>query len=748
VSRYTEFIASKAIEDVPSGFNSAELPEWLFDFQSDIVAWALRRGRAAIFADCGMGKTPMQLAWADAVASHTGGRVLILAPLAVATQTQREGDKFGIDVEYSRTGDTSARITITNYEMMDRFSPDDFAGIVLDESSILKSIGGKTKTAIIERFGTMPYRLACTATPAPNDFMELGNHSSFLGVLSHSEMLATFFVHDGGSTQDWRLKGHAASDFWQWLCSWSVMIRKPSDLGYDDGRFVLPELRTHAAIVDGSESMAREAGTLFAMPAVSMDERRRARRDSIKDRVAEAARIANEHPDEPCLIWCGLNAESSALAAAIDGAVEVSGSDSAEHKESAMLGFSAGKVRALVTKPSIAGFGMNWQHCARVIFVGLSDSYEQYYQAVRRCWRFGQERPVDVYVVTASNEGNVVANIERKEKDAEHMAVEMVEHMADISSEEIRGTSRMSCAHEIGHDKGGAWDMYLGDVVDNIGTVESGSVGYSIFSPPFASLYTYSASSRDMGNVRSHDEFADHFGFLLPELLRVTMAGRLVSIHCMNLPTSKVRDGQIGIKDFRGDIIRAMEAAGFIYHSEVVIWKDPVTAMQRTKALGLLYKQLKKDSAMSRQGIPDYLVTFRKPGDNPERVEKTEDGFPVSMWQRYASPVWMDVNATRTLQGRSCRQEEDERHICPLQLDVIERGIDLWTNPGDLVLSPFAGIGSEGFVAANKGRRFVGFELKRSYYDQAVANMKEASEETSTQIGLFARNTGAAEGAW
>lgn len=277
--------------------------------------------------------------------------------------------------------------------------------------------------------------------------------------------------------------------------------------------------------------------------------------------------------------------------------------------------------------------------------------------------------------------------------------------------------------------------IYNADCVEAIQSIPSDSIHYSIYSPPFASLYTYSSSPRDMGNCRGYDDFFEHFGFLASQLFRVIMPGRLMSFHCMLLPTSKTRDGFIGLRDFRGDLIRAFVAAGFIHHSEVCIWKDPVTAMQRTKALGLLHKQIKKDSAMSRQGIPDYLITMRKPGENKEPVTHTNDSFPVEMWQRYASPVWMDINQSDTMQKQSAREDEDEKHICPLQLDVIQRAINLWTNPGDVVLSPFAGIGSEGFVSVRSGRRFIGIELKESYYRQAVANLKEA--ETPAQRGMF-----------
>lgn len=282
--------------------------------------------------------------------------------------------------------------------------------------------------------------------------------------------------------------------------------------------------------------------------------------------------------------------------------------------------------------------------------------------------------------------------------------------------------------------QGAGFTAYHGDCIDVVSGLPSDSVHYSIFSPPFASLYTYSNSDRDMGNCKDYDEFFTHFDFLVGELWRVLKPGRLLSFHCMNLPTSKTHHGYIGIQDFRGDLIRAFQKPGFIYHSEVCIWKDPVTAMQRTKALGLLHKQLKKDSCMSRQGVPDYLVTMRKPGTNDEPVSHTDESFPVTLWQRYASPVWMDINPSDTLQHRSAREHQDERHICPLQLQVIERGLDMWSNPGDVVLSPFMGIGSEGYVSLKKGRRFVGVELKESYYRQAVANLQGAEVENQQML--------------
>ena len=730
--RYEDFLNSKRLSQKPCGFEPQNLNEHLFPFQRDIVNWACRKGRAAIFADCGMGKTIMQLAWADQVHAHEGGYVLIVAPLAVSAQTCREGYMFGIEVNRCRTSeDLKDGINITNYEMLPHFENVDFSGVVLDESSILKSYTGAIRNQIISMFHLTPFKLACTATPAPNDYMELGNHSEFLGCMDRTEMLAMFFIHDGGDTSKWRLKGHASSRFWDWVSSWACMVTKPSDLGYDDGDFNLPplEIRTHTM-----DSGLVQEGRLFAVAEATLSEQQKARRNTVEKKVATIAQYVNSS-DEAWLIWCDLNIESERLALSIPDAVEVRGSDSPEWKEDAMMGFADGRYRVLVTKPSIAGFGMNWQHCHNVAFCGMSHSYEQFYQAVRRCWRFGQSSPVSVHVFVTDLEETIVENVLRKKDDSEGMREEMLSRTSSIR-EDFDMTARDESAYLEQTKTGEGWTMMLGDCVERIKEVESDSVGLSVFSPPFASLYTYSNSERDMGNSKTDEEFADHFAYLIGELYRVLMPGRLVSFHCMNLPTSKERDGFIGIKDFRGALIRMFQDAGFVYHSEVTIWKDPVTAMQRTKALGLLNKQKNKDSALSRQGIPDYLVTMRKPGDNPQPITHTNEDFPISVWQKYASPVWMDINPSKTLQYRAARENSDERHICPLQLDVIERAIKLWSNPGDIVLSPFGGIGSEGYVAVKDGRQFIGIELKKSYFDLACKNLTQAVEE-SKELTLF-----------
>lgn len=730
---YNAFIRSKAAADVPTGFAPSQLGSHLFDFQAAIVDWACKRGRAAIFADTGLGKTAMQAEWARQVAAHTGGRVLILAPLCVAQQTVEEESKFGTAIKYCRKeSQADGDLIITNYEMVEHFDVQDYAGVVLDESSILKSHDSKTRAKIIEMFGRTPYRLSCTATPSPNDHMELGNQAEFLGVMSAVEMLAMYFIHDGGDTAQWRLKGHGKQRFWEWMSTWSVCVRNPADLGFDGSRYILPGLQMHEHTIDVQEALP---GQLFAGIAQTLTDRRDAKRQSMQQRVGIASELVNSH-QRPAIVWCHLNDESKALAAAIPDAIEVTGSMSADEKEAAIMAFTHGEKRVIVTKPSIAGFGMNWQHCADMVFAGLDDSFESFYQAVRRCYRFGQTEVVNVHLVSSSAEGAVKANLERKQAQANDMAESMVAHMRELTKQIIKGSTVEKSEYKRDVAQGEGWTVHLGDCVEVASEFADNSIDYSVFSPPFASLYTYSNSDRDMGNCKTYSEFYEHFRFLVDQLFRVTKPGRLLSFHCMNLQTSKFRDGVIGLHDFRGELIKMFCDAGWIFHSEVCIWKDPVTAMQRTKALGLLHKTIRKDSSMSRQGIPDYLVTMRKPGDNAEHISHTHESFPVEKWQRYASPVWMDVNPTRTLQYRNARDTDDERHIAPLQLDVIERAMELWSNPGDLVFSPFTGIGSEGYVSIEMGRRFVGSELKRSYWELAKRNLSEARQTQAE--GLFA----------
>lgn len=643
---YADFVASKRRTEVATGHAPGDLNEHLFDFQHAIVSWAVRRGRAAIFADTGLGKTLMQLAWADEVASHTGGMVLVLAPLAVSEQTIEQGATFGIDVRRVPHGGTPAGqgVWITNYERMDAIEFGDLHGLVLDESSILKAHDGKTRQRIIDAAQGVPYRLSCTATPSPNDFDELGNQCEFLGVMSRTEMLATYFVNDTGDTGTWRLKGWGASKFWEWMGQWAVVVRNPSDIGFDGARYELPGLKYSEHVVE-TEPLGDD---LFSRPAMGLAERRKAQRNSVEARCKALAEMVNQEPSEPWLIWCHLNDEADLLQNLIPGSVNVQGSDKPEEKTKNLIGFAHGDVRVLISKPRIAGFGMNWQHCARMAFVGLDDSFEKFYQAVRRCYRFGQKREVQVHLFTAENEGQILENLRRKEIAHHEMSTNMIEHMKDIMNQELAGQSNIVDEYQEDTHTGDGYTVHLGDCVKWAKRMADNSIDYSVFSPPFADLFVYSNSDHDMGNCKDDDEFAEQLKYLIAELFRVIKPGRNVSFHCMNLPTTKMRQGFIGLRDFRGTLIRAFQDAGFIYHSEVCIWKDPVVAMQRTKALGLLHKTIRENSTMSRMGLPDYVVTMRKPGDCEERVTHGDD-LPVLMWQKYASPIWDDINQSRTL---------------------------------------------------------------------------------------------------
>jgi len=447
---YTDFVSQKRAARVDAGFNPGELSSGLFDWQAAVVRWALRKGRAAIFADTGLGKTFMQCEWARHVADHADGGVLILAPLAVAKQTQLEAARFGINVEYVREPPRTSRgVWATNYEMAGAFDLASFDGIVLDESSILKSQTGKIRSKLISDCQKIPYRLSCTATPSPNDHMELGNQAEFLGVMSMAEMLAMYFTHDGSSTQNWRLKGHGRARFWEWLATWAAYIRKPSDIGYPDDGYDLPPMNISEHEVKTAKA---GDGALFPAPAQTMTERRKAKRDSIAQRVARAAALVNES-DEEWIVWCHLNAEQDALESAIiRDCVSVRGADSIEDKESRLSAFAAGRAKILISKPSIAGFGLNLQHTRNMVFVGLDDSFEKFYQAVRRQYRFGQTREVNVHIVTSDGEGAIRANIERKRMQHEEVSAEMAALMGPAMKSEIVGAIHTSTGYDAGQN--------------------------------------------------------------------------------------------------------------------------------------------------------------------------------------------------------------------------------------------------------------------------------------------------------
>ena len=727
---YDDFIQSKVKLALPHGFEPLPIVAPLFDWQKHVVRWAVRQGRAALFEDCGLGKTLQQLEWARQVAEKTGMPVIVLTPLAVAAQTQREAQKFGLEARVvAQPEQVGPGINITNYEKLDLFDDIEFSGVVLDESSILKNFTGKTRIALTNRFAQTPYRLCCTATPAPNDYMEFGQHCDFLGVMPSNEMLSRFFINDTMNFGTYRLKGHAAQDFWEWVATWAACISKPSDIGFPDDGYALPALNLKTITVEVDE---RGSDELFKHATLSATTMHRELRETAAERAQAVADMVNAS-DEPWLVWCNTNVEADELSLRIPDAVEVRGSDRNEHKETKLSAFSSGKARVLISKPSICGFGMNWQHCRNVAFVGLSYSFEDFYQALRRSYRFGQQREVNAYIVQARTEGAILSTVQRKIKQHEDMQKNMKRAALAFRNSTDK---RLAMKTDIQMAEGEGWTVYNGDCVRVAREkLADNSIDFSVYSPPFAKLYIYSADVQDMGNCRDDDEFFQQYKFLIAEALRVHKTGSISAVHCKNLVTYAGTHGTAGMKDFRGEIIRAHVEAGWVYHAETTIWKCPVIEMQRTKAHGLLYKNLRADSRGNRMGMAEYIIFFRKWGEGMKEnpVQHTKESFPLDQWQEWASPVWMDIEQTDVLNKALAREDADEKHICPLQLPIIERCVTMYSNKGDLVWSPFTGIGSEGYQSLKMGRRFVGSELKESYFRQACQFLKSAN----SQLDLF-----------
>ena len=724
---YKDFLKTKEKSHISSGFDIEEdkLNNSLFDFQKFTVKIALKKGRFAVFADCGLGKTLMQLSWAEEVFKHTNKKVLLLAPLAVVEQTKREAIKFNINLD---------SFDITNYEQLKNTETSIYSGVVLDESSILKGRDGKLSRYIIDTFKFTPYKLACTATPSPNDHMELGQHSEFLGVMSYLEMLAMYFVHDGGETSKWRLRKHAKDDFWKFAMTWAIAIDNPKTLGFNHDGYDLPEIE----YIEHTIPVENLTNSLFGDVAVSATEINKDLRRSLQNRLNKTNEIVNNNPDEQFIIWGLQNAETDSLNKLIDESVNVQGSDKPEVKANNLNGFAREEFKRLITKTSIASFGMNYQQCHNMVFCSYDFKFEAFYQAVRRCYRFGQTEKVKVHLLVPESQKNVRESILEKEKKHFQMIKEMSNYSANTDYK--TAVSKVKITNkEIVTDN---YSVFNGDCVQTLQQLPDNCADVSVFSPPFAELYVYSDKKEDMGNVANYKQFENHFKYLIPELKRVVKDGRIVAVHCMDLPIQKGKEGFIGLRDFSGMLIDWFTDQGFIYHSRATLWKNPVTEMQRTKALGLLHKTIKKDSSMSRVGIPDYVLFFRNEGENlipithQDTDETKSDYLPVDLWQKYASPIWYDVDYRRTLQYTTARDNNDEKHICPLQLDTIERVLHLYSNEGETVLSPFGGIGSEGYQALKMNRKSISVELKESYFEINKKNHKAAVLEQSA-LTLF-----------
>lgn len=720
---YAEFLQSKAKKEQGKGLqvDESKLNKNLFPFQLAIVIRALMQGCFAIFADCGLGKSLMQLAWADYISKETGKPVLILAPLAVVGQTIEEGKKFGVQISEYGEGEN---IQITNYEQLEKIDASDFVAVVLDESSILKNFTGKYRNLIIDKFTETPYKLACTATPSPNDELEIGNHAEFLNYMSSVDMRAMYFVTDKSikDGEKYRLKKHAVKEFYKWIATWSVFISSPADLGFDDEGYNLPPLKF---IEKQIKTDSRDNGQLFNDVAVSATNFNQELRLTINKRFNEVAKIVNEST-EPFIVWVKLNTEADLALNLIPDAVQVSGSEDKETKKSKLLGFAKGDFRVLVTKAKMASFGLNYQHCNNQVFASLDFSFESLYQAIRRSHRFGQKKQVNIHLITTDTMQNVINSINEKEEKF----TKMKNGIINIMNQKEEETPKQMEIEVVESDH---YKVMRGDCIELIKTLPDDSQDYTFFSPPFGALYVFSNDPADLSNVKNDDEFMQHFRFLVSELMRVTKPGRLVSMHLMQGTTLLGRDGFYSIKDLRGDMIRLFQEHGFYFHEEHMIRKDPKTAAIRTKNRQLMHGQTKKDSTISRPGLADYIVSFKKPGINEVPVV---NDIPFDLWCVMAEPVWTCIDESDTLKYRGAKGEKDERHLTPTQLKPIEWCYLMYSNKGDQILCPFMGIGSEGFQAIKMGRKYTGFELKKSYFDHAVKNL-QAAIAGNQQISIF-----------
>jgi DNA modification methylase/superfamily II DNA or RNA helicase len=737
MNMYQEFLNSKKITTDACGKEPSVIHPVLFDFQAAIVRWAVRRGRAAIFADVGLGKTVMYCEWMRQLDEPT----LIITPLAVAQQTVNMArDLMNVDIRYIRSQASvdfeTCKFYVTNYEMLEHFDPACFNAIVIDESSILKSLDGKTKRLLMTMFAKTPYRLACTATPSPNDITEIGNHAEFLSVMSHYEMCSAFFVYDSsvqGGRQQYRLKGHAKDAFYQWLASWAVAIKKPSDLGFNDDGYILPPLNLIPVVVASDYT---PAGMLpgFNVNAISAVDAKKVRRVTINSRAELTISQINSSLAQ-WIVWTGLNDEAAHLDKHIAGSFNLHGSLSIDEKVQAIDDFLTGKTRVLITKSSIAGMGVNMQHCSNMLFFGIDYSWEQFYQSIGRIRRFGQKADqVNAYVVFSEAERSIFQTVHEKGLEAETMMHELILATQRYSEAEIRGIHReFQYSTENTESRSGKWKLMLGDSCERMKEIPDNSVDLSVYSPPFPEIFVYSPTERDLGNSKTMDEFFHHYrDFIITENLRITKPGRLACVHVADGRILKSDAGFRGRRDFSGMVIEAYQDAGWIFWQRITVDKNPQAQAIRMKDHGLLFKTLKTDATELSGGHPDYLLIFRKKGDNAVPVTPFQHGeVSADDWIKWAHPVWLDIKETNTLNVDVARTNDDEKHMCPLQLDLIERCIKLYSNPGELVFTPFAGIGSELYEAIHWKRRALGIELKPEYYRVALRNLENAETKFS-----------------
>lgn len=744
IAPYQDFIQSKQLYAEPSGIDVAPdtLHSSLKPHQRYSTVWTLKQGRAAVFFERGLGKTRVGIEFGRALINHhietlKGFRVLIICPLAVVDEFLEEGREINYLPKYAPDQSVIKRprgIWLTNFERADRFDASLFDAVIIDEASCLKSLDSKTRIGLTKQWRKTKFKLLLTATPSPNDVKELVNYSEFLGIMSRKEVFATFFINETGKGKGGksklvtRLKHNAVEPFYRWLSSWAIAARKPSDLGFDDTGYDLPPLN----IVEHEiESGWVNKGQLVYTKLSGVQERASLYKATQEQRVQKALELVQHN--EQVILWHLHNHEGYLLRDALPDSVLVEGAMSAETKAEAFKRFKRGEVRVLITKSSIGGFGVNFQNSYRHVWVGINDSFESWYQAVGRQHRFGQEHPVQGDVILADAQRPVWDNVLRKKIDHENMIAQLVAHMG--------GTAQLNRQrhedYQTDYAAGENWKLYQGDSCDPFGAmsqIEDNSVGISVHSPPFLARYAYTATERDLGNSRDKDEFMQHYRYQIRELLRVTMPGRSACVHVQNIRTTKRdTDTHPGLIDFRGEVIRAFEAEGWVWVHEVTVDKSAQQQAKRKHHQGLLYKTKNTDSSKLAGALADYLLVFRKPGDNPEPIWCD---VPDEVWNWWARPVWYDIDEIDVLDTQVAASDDDEMHLCPLQKPFIERCIRLWSNKGDLVLDPFNGISSTGWVAIEHGRRYVGIELKPNYFQTGVKNLIEI-ERKMRQVDLF-----------
>jgi DNA modification methylase len=718
----------------------------LFDYQRDIVLWAVRKGRAAIFADVGLGKTYMQGEYARLINETT----LFVAPLLVVFQTIEALKDLGMDVRYARSqADVDFSVTkfwITNYENITKFSTRLFRTCVLDESSILKSFSGPTKQALCKLFEKTPYKLACTATPAPNDMGEIGNHAEWLGVMPARNMTAVYFTHDAKAAapgeSKYRLKKHSVKRFYRWMASWAIALKKPSDLGYSDDNYQLPKLNIHVHTVPSTYT---PKGMLdgFGAEAVSATDANRLRRKTLADRLKIVQSLV-EASDEQFLIWTGLNDEDRALMKALpDDTERLWGDMKNSAKIAAFQSWASGQKRTLITKASMAGSGMNMQHAHNMIFCGLSYSWEDYYQCIGRMLRFGQMHDVNVHIVISEPEKIIYDTIVAKGKQAMDMTTQLIEASREYARQELQGPvpgdADFVYQKAEARSKSGRWEIWLGDSTERMKEMPDNSIDGGLHSPPFGrTIYIYSNTARDLGNSLTQDQFLRHYRQIARQLLRVTKPGRIHGVHIQDIKLYEVRDGHRGIQALSDTIVRMFTGLGWEYRARVTIQKNPQAVATRNKDSDLLFITGKRDSTKLAPLNTDYLLIFRKPGENAVPVKPYEinpktgrQEMTEQEWIRNAHAVWtsgtlMDIRETNTLNVKVAKANEDEKHLAPLQLDLIGWFYSMYTNPGEEVFSPYGGIGSEPYVAVKMGRIGRSIELNPNYFRVAQRNLRDA----------------------